>query len=220
MVMSTNNFFQKIYSWMFLGLLISAILAVLTTSSTIAQLMVYNPLSFFGLIIAELVFVFILSARIGKIKTSTAKTLFILYSAFNGLTLSAIFFAYNIGTITLAFVVTAGMFGALSLYGITTKKDLSNIGPILFMGLIGLVLALLLNLFFQSSLTDLILAWIGVVIFTGLTAYDTWKIKSGKFEWIKQAGNAEKASIVGALQLYLDFVNLFLSILRILGRKR
>lgn len=216
---SQKDFFQKIYSWMFWGLVLSAIMAVLVSSSTIATAIVYNPIVFFLLIIIELAFVFILSGRIGKIQTSTAVSLFIIYAILNGATLSVIFLAYNLGTISLAFFVTAGMFGVISLYGMTTKSDLSNIGPILFMGLIGLIIALVINLFFQSSLADLILAWIGVAIFTGLMAYDTWKIKHGRFAWVKQAGNIEKASILGALQLYLDFVNLFLSILRILGRR-
>ena len=218
-MVAQKSFFERVYFWMFAGLLISGLAAVLISSSSALQQIFYSPLVFFGLIIIELTFVFIISARIGKLKTSTATTLFILYSLLNGLTLSVIFLEYNLGTISFAFFVAAIMFGLTGFYGATPKKDLSSLGSVLFMALMGLVIALLINLFVRNSLADLIFAWVGVIIFSGLAAYDNWKIKHGKVQWIKYSGNIEKASIFAALGLYLDFVNLFLSLLRIFGRR-
>ncbi len=175
----------------------------------------------FGLIIAQLALVFVLSGMVQRLSAGMATTLFMLYSALTGLTLSSIFIAYTYSSIASTFVVTGGMFGAMSLYGYTTKRDLSGFGSMLFMGLIGIVLASLVNLWLKSEALMWAVTYIGVVLFVGLTAYDTQKLKNiGEQIDTRDSATLRKYSILGALTLYLDFINLFLMLLRIMGNRR
>ncbi len=177
---------------------------------------------FFGLIIGQLALVFTISSRIYRMQASTATALFIIYSLLNGTTLSAIFLAYARSTITNAFFVCAATFVACSVYGYTTKRDLTSIGGFLMMGLFGIVIASLVNLFFQSNAVSMVVSYIGVLVFIGLTAYDTQAIKNMALTQPADidAGAVRKGAILGALKLYLDFINLFLMILRIFGSNR
>ena len=171
-----------------------------------------------GLIIAEFALVFGVTAAINRLSLATATMLFILYSVINGAMLSAIFVAYSPMVITKVFFITAGTFGAMAAYGYFTKRDLSSIGKILFMALIGLVIATVVNIFLKSNGFDLILSYLGVAIFTGLTAWDSQKIKVMLAQCEDMDEGAQKIALLGALTLYLDFINLFLYLLRIFGR--
>jgi hypothetical protein len=177
---------------------------------------------FFGLIIAQLVLVFMMSARIQRMQAGTATLLFVLYSALNGATLSSIFLAYAQSSITSTFFVCSATFVACSIYGWTTRRDLTSMGGFLTMGLIGIVIASLVNLFIQSSAVSVIVSYIGVLVFVGLTAYDTQDIKNMALSQPGDidAGTVRKGAILGALKLYLDFINLFLMLLRIFGSSR
>ncbi len=215
-------FIHKVYGWMCGGLVVSALVSLwVVVTPSIAQIIIGNEFVFYGLLIAELVAVIFLARKVHTISSSVSAVVFILYSALNGLTLSVIFFVYTFGSILEVFLLTAGMFGVMSLYGFLTKRDLTTMGNLVVMALFGLVAALLINLFLRSSIMDFILACIGVVIFVLLTAYDTQKLK-----WLYALGQTEgadgekKEAINGALTLYLDFINLFLSLLRIFGRRR
>ena len=213
-------FFQKVYAWMFLGLLLSALAAYSVASvPALTALFLFGPL-FFVLLIGELALVFSLVFFMKRVRASTAGLLFILYSLTTGLTLSVIFLVYEISSIALVFIITAGMFGAMSLYGYTTKRDLTSFGSLLFMGLLGIVIAGFINLFFGNPLIDFALSCIGVLIFTGLTAYDTQKIKQMNVLGNEGTEEDTKEAIVGALHLYLDFINLFLDLLRLLGKRK
>lgn len=210
---------SQVYAWMTAGLLVTGAIAMFVASSqTLTSLILGTPL-FFVLILAELGLVWFLGARIGKMAVSTATALFLAYSALNGLTLSAIFLVYTSASIATTFFVTAGTFGAMSLYGYVTKRDLTTIGNLCFMALIGFLLASLVNIFLASESLYWILTYLGILIFVGLTAWDTQKIKQ-----MSQAASNEtdgqRVAIFGALHLYLDFINLFLLLLRILGRRR
>jgi len=216
----TRRFFQKVYKWMFFGLLLSGTTAWwVANSPTLSGMILGTPL-FFVLIIGELGLVFGLVWGMKKMSASLAIFLFLLYSFVNGLTLSVIFLIYTIESIGQVFFITAGMFGAMSIYGYYTKKDLTGMGQILIMLLFGLIIATIVNIFLGSPFLDYILSFGGVVIFTGLTAYDTQKIK--KTNILGNEGTPEdlKESIMGALHLYLDFVNLFLFLLRLFGKRR
>jgi len=217
----TSRFFQKVYGWMFLGLAISGTVAYLVASTpAIFNAIFSNIIILIGIVIVELALAIGLSLLIKRIPANLAVIMFLLYSAVTGLTLSVIFLLYTIESIGVVFFITATMFGAISLYGFFTKRDLTGLGPILFMGLIGLIIASLVNLFLNNSVLDYVLSFIGVAIFTGLTAYDTQKIRQGNI--IGNEGTEEdiKESVIGALRLYLDFVNLFLDLLRLLGKRR
>jgi FtsH-binding integral membrane protein len=170
----------------------------------------------------ELGLVFYLSARIQKIQASTASALFIGYSVLNGLTLSVVFLAYTSSSIAGTFFITAGMFGAMAIYGLVTKRDLSGWGSFLFMGLVGIIIASIVNIFLKSSGMSWMISLIGVFIFTGLTAYDVQRIKTIGEEGIMAQGTEAigKGAIMGALTLYLDFINLFLMLLRFFGGSR
>ena len=216
-----RRFFQKVYAWMFLGLLISGATAFVVSSvPALYNLILFNKVIFFSLIIAELALVFSLVWMIKRIHAHLALFMFLFYCFMTGLTLSAIFLVYTTSSIGLVFFITAGMFGAMSVYGYYTKKDLTGIGQVLIMGLIGLVIASIVNIFLRNTLFDFVLSIIGVIIFTGLTAYDTQKIR--KQNIIGNEGTPEdlKESVMGALVLYLDFINLFLSLLKLLGKRK
>lgn len=217
-----NAFMRGVYGWMSLGLGVTALAAFMTVSSPAMMQFVYgNQLVFFGLIIAELVLVVTISAAIKKLSATAASGLFLLYSALNGLTLSFIFMVYTQSSIISAFVVSAGMFAAMSVYGLVTKKDLTSWGSFLFMGLIGIVIASVVNIFVQSSAMSMIISYVGVLVFVGLTAYDTQKLKiMGETAPAGDGTALRRGTILGALTLYLDFINLFLMMLRIMGSGR
>ena len=212
---------RKVFVWMTLALAITGLTAYgVATSPTILSLIFSSKLTFFGLIIAEFALVFAISGAINRLSLSTATMLFILYSVINGATLSSIFFAFSVATISKVFFITAGTFGAMALVGYTTKTDLTSMGKLLFMALLGIIIASVVNMFVASSGLDLILSYVGVLVFVGLTAYDTQKIKQ-MCQAAPDAGeSAQKLALIGALSLYLDFINLFLYLLRIFGNNR
>jgi FtsH-binding integral membrane protein len=216
-VIAQNALIRQVYAWMGGGLLVTAMMAMATISSpALFEAIVTNRIAFYGLIIGELGLVIAISRAINKISAPVASFLFLLYAALNGVTMSVIFAIYTAESITSTFVITAATFGAMSAFGYFTKRDLTRWGSFLFMGLIGVVIASLVNIFVGSSAVSWVISVIGVIVFTGLTAYDTWKIKA------MAAAGAEgrKPAILGALTLYLDFINLFLMLLRLLGNRR
>lgn len=216
-----NSYVSKVYGWMFAGLLITAIVAYLvSTSEIIVVSIISNPLLYFGLFIVELILVGALSSRVEKLSYGTAIALFIGYAVVNGLTLSIIFLVYTGETLVSAFLVTSLSFGAMSLYGYLTKTDLFKFRNILFMGLIGIIITSVINVFLSNSTLDWITSIVGLFVFLGLTAYDMQKLKA---YYVNTGGDLElrqKVAITGALSLYLDFINLFLIILRFSSRRR
>jgi len=218
-----NSFVRSVYNWMAIGLGITGIVAYSVANMPEVRNIIFGSgVVFFGLIIAQLVLVFMMSARIHRMQAGTATLLFVLYSALNGATLSSIFLAYAQSTITSTFFVCSATFVACSIYGWTTRRDLTSMGGFLTMGLIGIVIASLVNLFIQSSALSTIVSYIGVLVFVGLTAYDTQDIKKMAMAQPHDidAGAVRKGAILGALKLYLDFINLFLMLLRIFGGGR
>lgn len=210
---------RKVYLWMTLALMITGITAAgVANSPNILALIYSSQVVMWGIIIAEFGLVIYISARLEKLSLSTATTLFALYSILNGVMLSSIFLLYSTAIISKVFFITAGTFGVTALYGYATKKDLSSLGNILFMALIGLVIATIVNVFMKSAMFDLILSYIGVIIFVGLTAWDSQKIKHMMMVQQDTDESAQKLALIGALSLYLDFINLFLYLLRIFGR--
>lgn len=210
---------RKVYLWMTLALMITGITAAgVANSPNILALIYSSQVVMWGIIIAEFGLVIYISARLEKLSLSTATTLFALYSILNGVMLSSIFLLYSTAIISKVFFITAGTFGVTALYGYATKKDLSSLGNILFMALIGLVNATVVNVFMKSAMFDLILSYIGVIIFVGLTAWDSQKIKHMMMVQQDADESAQKLALIGALSLYLDFINLFLYLLRIFGR--
>jgi FtsH-binding integral membrane protein len=218
-----NEFIRSVYNWMAIGLGLTGFVAFyVSNSESLMRLIFGNQLIFFGLIIAELVLVFSLAGRAHKMQASTATGLFILYAALNGVTLSAIFLIYTRSSITSTFFICAATFVACSIYGMTTKRDLTSLGGFMTMGLIGIIIASVVNLFVRSSGMSMIISYVGVLVFVGLTAYDTQKLKTMALSQPDglEAGVVRKGAILGALSLYLDFINLFLMLLRILGSNR
>lgn len=218
-----NAFIQAVYGWMAAGLALTGLVAFATASSpSLFRLIVGNQIIFFGLIIAELALVFILSSRVAKMSAGAATGMFIGYSALNGLTLSVIFLAFSSASIASTFFICAGTFAAVSVYGMTTKKDLTGVGNFMFMGLIGIIIASVVNMFVQSGAVATVISYIGVLVFVGLTAYDTQKLKHMALTQPDDldGGTVRKGAILGALSLYLDFINLFLFLLHIFGGGR
>ncbi len=212
-------FLRSVYGWMCAGLGITAFVAFLVAQSqTLIVTIARNPFLYWGLMIAQLGIVFFLSARVEKIASGTASLLFIVYSALTGLTFSFILLAYTGESIATTFLVSAGMFGALALYGTTTTRSLAGWGQFLFMGLIGVVLASIVGIFWKSEGLQFVLAFVGVIVFTGLTAYDAQRLK--QMALAMPSGQVGSYAIVGALALYLDFINLFLMLLRLIGNRR
>jgi len=212
---------RKVYTWMALALVITGVTAYgVANSPAILQMIVTNKILFFGLLIGELALVWGVSAMIDRLSLTTATLLFVLYSVINGVTLSFIFLAYTYESVTSVFFITAGTFAAMALFGYFTKTDLSSIGRILFMALIGLIIATIVNIFVKSSGLGMILNYMGVLIFVGLTAWDTQKIKQMLATAEDTGETAQKVALMGALSLYLDFINLFLYLLRIFGSSR
>ena len=214
-----RHFMHMVYGWMSLGLLVTAACAAYMTSDPrMIVNLVHNPLLYLGLIAAEFGLVIFLSGWVASMEAATAKFAFLFYAALTGVTLSVIFLRYTSESIASTFFITAGTFGAMSAYGYLTKADLTTVGNLCFMALIGLILASVANIWLHSAAISWIATYAGILIFTGLTAYDTQKIKA-----LYQPGADDletKSAISGALSLYLDFINLFLSILRATGRRR
>ena len=210
---------RKVYVWMAMALVITAVAAYgVAHSPALLSLIYSSKLTFFGLIIAEVALVMYISGRIDRMALTTATLMFTLYSALNGMTLASIFVLYSEAIITKVFLITAGTFGTMAFVGYTTKSDLTSLGKLAFMGLIGIIIATVVNLFIGSSGMDLIISYIGVAVFIGLTAYDAQNIKHMLAMCPDGGEQAQKLALMGALSLYLDFINLFLYLLRIFGR--
>ena len=212
----------KVYLWMTLALAVTGLTSLYVASSPgLVQSIFASRGTFWLLVIADLALVFILSARIMKMSFSTAGIMFALYSVLNGVTMSFIFIAYTSTSIATAFFVTAGMFAAMSFIGFVTKKDLSSFGSFFTMALIGLIIASVVNIFLNSSVMYWIITYVGVLLFVGLTAYDTQKIKQMLIEYGDEVNDStQKLALIGSLSLYLDFINLFLYILRLFGNNK
>ena len=216
-----REFVQAVYGWMAAALAVTGFVALAVSRSQALQQIIFgSPVVFFGLIIGQLALVVWLSARIGTMSVSTATTVFMAYAVLNGLTLSAIFLVYAEATIARAFFVTAGLFTVMTLYGSFTKTDLTRMGNILGMALLGFIIASVVNLFLRSEGFYWLITYAGVVIFVGLVAYDSQRIRAMALSGVGGTEEGGRYAVMGALRLYLDFVNLFLLLLRILGRRR
>jgi len=214
-----TRFLRAVYGWMFVGLLVTAGVAVFIASQEeLVRAIVTTRFLFLALVLGQLGLVFWISARAATLRPSTAATLFVVYAATNGITFSVILLAFTGASIASAFVTTAGMFGALALYGTLTKRSLVGLGQFAFMGLIGIVIASLVGLFWQNDTLQFMISACGVIVFTGLTAYDAQKLKA--MALAVEGPQVGSYAISGALSLYLDFVNLFLMILRLFGGRR
>jgi len=211
---------HKVFGWMFVGLIVSALTAYwVAVSPTVLNVVLGNQAVFFGLIIIELALVLILSWAVNRISAATATGLFLIYSFVSGLTLSVIVMLYTDASLASTFMIAAGMFGVMAVYGYVTHRDLSRLGSIMLMGLIGIILAGVVNIFLGNTGLDIIISAIAIIIFTALTAYDMQKIKAMGMMATDDAGRSKQA-IYGALMLYLDFINIFLNLLRFTGRRR
>ena len=212
--------FKIVYGWMCAGLALSGVVAWFTAASGLWQTVLAGP-GFLGCVIAELALVFVLTLAINKLPVAIAYLMFAAYAAVNGLTLSVVFIAYELASVQKVFFITAGMFGGLAAWGTFTKSDLSSIGSICGMALWGIILAGIVNIFTRSSGLDWAISFIAILVFTGLTMYDAQKIKQiAANERTLDAATRQRVGLVGALALYLDFINLFLYILRFLGKKK
>src|SRR5690242_7788494 len=219
MAARVSAFLGRVYAWMFLGLLVTAVTAFAVASSeTLIEALILNRLVFWMLLFGQLGLVVFLSARVSKMSPTTAGALFILYSATVGITTSVFLLVYTGASIVSTFVVTAGMFGTLALFGTFTKRSLAGVGQFMFMGLIGLVLASIVNLFWANDMLYFLISVIGVLVFTGLTAWDAQRMK--EMAVALPDGQTGSYAVVGALSLYLDFINLFFLLLRLMGGRR
>src|SRR5262250_2238002 len=213
-----TTFLRAVYGWMCVGLAVTAVVAyTIASSPALIGTLVANHFLFLALFLVQLGVVFFLSARVDRLAPGTATGLFLFYSALTGVTLSVILIAFTGASVATTFVVTAGMFGALALYGSTTRRSLAGVGQFVFMGLIGLVLASLVGMFWHSDALQFAISVVGVIVFTGLTAWDAQRLK--QMAVATPEGQAGSYAIVGALSLYLDFINLFLMLLRFTGRR-
>jgi FtsH-binding integral membrane protein len=208
-----RTFIRSVYAWMFGGLLLTALAAMWVIVSPAMQNLIFGTPLRWVLLFGELGLVMYLSFRITKMSPAAAASVFLVFSLLNGLTLSAIFFVYTLGAIFQAFIIAGGMFGAMSVYGMVTKRDLTSWGSFFFMGLIGVIICSVINIFLKSSALGFAISLIGVFVFLGLTAYDTQKLKS----YATAPELRENLAVYGALALYLDFINLFLMLLRLFG---
>ncbi|MDQ2975577.1 MAG: Bax inhibitor-1/YccA family protein [Acidobacteriota bacterium] len=212
-------FLTRVYGWMFVGLMITAVTALgVASSPALIETLILNRLLFWGLLFAQLGLVFYLSARVNKVAPTTAAGLFILYSALVGVTSSVIFLIYTGASITQTFIITAGMFGATAVFGTVTKRSLAGLGQFLFMGLIGLIIAMIVGFFWHSAALQFVISVVGVLVFTGLTAWDAQRLK--QMAVALPDGRVGAFAVVGALSLYLDFINLFFFLLRFTGNRR
>ncbi|MBQ3457033.1 MAG: Bax inhibitor-1/YccA family protein [Synergistaceae bacterium] len=221
-VEAVNALFRKVYQYMALGLILTSLTAWITASTPALLRMFYSSLTPLIIVaVAELGLVIYLSATIAKHSASTSLLLFGIYSVLNGITCSAVLLVYTQDSVYTAFLSTAGMFGAMSVYGIYTKRDITSWGSFLHMGLWGLIIAMVINLFVGSSAAETVISVIGIIVFMGLTAYDTAKIKAlAEGAEMSDDETAGKIAVMGALELYLDFINLFLYLLRLFGKRR
>lgn len=212
---------RKVYVWMTLALVITGFTAFgIAENPGLVYTIVTNRLLFWGLIIGEFALVMAIYGAIGKLSATAATLLFVLYSIVNGATLSVIFLAYTMTSIASVFFITAGTFAVMAFIGYTTKTDLTSFGKMLMMGLIGIILATVVNIFIGSSMLNMMVSYVGVVVFVGLTAYDSQKIKNLLYQVDNMSEEAQKLALLGSLTLYLDFINLFLMLLRIFGGNR
>lgn len=219
---AVNTLFRKVYQFMAMGLIVTALTAYFTASSSAMLNMLFTSRAPILIIaVAEIGLVMFISAGINRISAGTALMLFMIYSVLNGLTCSVVLLVYTSESVYKAFVATAGMFGAMSLYGLYTKRDLTSMGSFLRMGLFGLIIAMIVNIFVASSAAEFYISIFGIIIFLGLTVYDTAKIKYMAAGFYDTDGEMTgKAAVIGALALYLDFINIFLYLLRLFGRER
>jgi FtsH-binding integral membrane protein len=218
---SQRAFLARVYQWMTVGLALTGVVAYLLSQSAPAMRVLFGtPYLLVGLFLVELGLVAVISARAATMAPGTTTALFLVYAALNGVTLSGIFLAYTGASLASTFVITAGTFGATSLYGQATKRDLSGLGGFLFMGLVGLIIASVVNAFLRSETVYWVTTYVGVLVFVGLTAYDTQKLKEIGAGVDAEGGRAGSLAVAGALALYLDFINLFLYLLRFVGRSR
>jgi uncharacterized protein len=218
-----NGFVRSVYNWMGIGLALTGFVAFYVSSNeAILRIVFGNRIIFFAIILAELALVFSIGGMVNRMSAATATALFVLYSGLNGVTLSFIFLAYARASIFNTFFICAATFLACSVYGWTTKRDLTSLGGFLMMGLIGIIIASLVNMFIRSGAVSMVVSYIGVIVFVGLTAYDTQKLKNMALTQPDGLEGAvvRKGAILGALSLYLDFINLFLMLLRIFGQGR
>jgi uncharacterized protein len=214
-----SAFLSKVYGWMFLGLLVTSVTAfVVASSPALIEIVFLNRLVFWALLIAQLGLVFYLSARVDKVAPVTAAGLFILYSGLTGVTSAVILLLYTGASITSTFIITAGMFGATAFFGTVTKRSLAGLGQFFFMGLIGLLLAMVVGFFWHSEALQFVISVVGVLVFTGLTAWDAQRLK--QMAVAQPDGRVGSYAVVGALSLYLDFINLFFFLLRFTGNRR
>lgn len=218
---NTAIYLTRVYNWMALALFITGLIAYYAASSEQLRNLIFgSKFVFYGLIIGELLLVVYLSRSIQKMSQSTAIFVFLVYAVLNGLTMSVIFMIYTTSSIASTFYITAGTFGVMSLYGYYTKNDLTKLGNLAMMGLVGIIIASIVNIFFQNDMMGWIITYLGVAIFVGLTAYDTQKLKEIGANGFRNGESMEKTAIMGALTLYLDFINLFLFLLRIFGDRK
>lgn len=215
-----QRFMMRVYNWMTAGLSVTAAVAYLIATSPGLVMAIANPWIMWPLFIAQLGLVVWLATRVMQMSAAQATAVFLLYSALTGVTLSFVFLAYTAASLTSTFLVTAGTFGAMSFYGYTTKRDLTTYGSFLFMGLMGIIIASVVNFFLQSPMVYWLVTYAGVLIFVGLTAYDTQKIKEMNILGNEGTEEDTKEAVRGALTLYLDFINLFLMLLRLMGNRR
>lgn len=217
-----STLLRSVYVWMTLALVITGFVSMYVAQSyQLISFIFGNKLALWGMLIAELAVVFYLSARINSISFTKATVMFIIYSILNGATLASIFLVYTMSSIASTFFVAAGTFGVMALYGYVTKSDLTRIGNICLMALIGLIIATLVSMFWQNSMLQMIITYAGVILFVGLTAYDSQKIKRLlTTDGIEVTEETQKIALLGALTLYLDFINLFLYLLRLLGDRK
>lgn len=212
---------RKVYVWMTLALVITGLTAYgIANSPGLFYAIVSNQFLFWGLVIGEFALVLGINSAIHRLSITTATLLFILYSVVNGATLSVIFMVYALMSIANVFFITAGTFAVMAFIGYTTRKDLTSLGRMLFMGLIGIIIATVVNIFLGSSMLNMIVSYVGILVFIGLTAYDSQKIKRLLYTADSTDESAQKIALLGSLTLYLDFINLFLMLLRIFGGNR
>ena len=212
---------RKVYTWMTLALVLTGLTAYgVATSPGIMMALYSNSALMWGLVIAEFALVIGISAAINRLSLATATLMFVAYSVINGAMLSSIFMIYTAESIASVFFITAATFAVMALIGYTTKTDLTSVGKLLFMALIGLVIATIVNMFIGSSTLTMICSYVGVLIFVGLTAYDSQKIKNMLMQAPDAGESSQKLALLGALTLYLDFINLFIYLLRIFGDRR
>jgi hypothetical protein len=218
-----NEFVRSVYNWMAVGLALTGFVAwYVSNSESMIQMIHENSFVLIGLILAELALVYSIVGLVHRMSAGVATSLFVIYAGLNGLTLSFIFLWYTQASIVSTFFICGGTFLACSIYGWTTKRDLTSLGGFLMMGLFGIIIASLVNMYFASSAMSMVISYIGVLVFVGLTAYDTQKIKYMAMTQPAdlEGGAVRKGAILGALSLYLDFINLFLMLLRIFGHSR